>query len=132
MVSEAPPRRPVISGPEDVYRLPRGRLAHLDRERFVVVLLNTKNAVLESPTVSIGTLSASLVHPREVFRPAIRAGAAAVILVHNHPSSHLEPSREDREVTRRVAEAGKTIGIEVLDHLIIGDGFYSFKECGLL
>lgn len=132
MVSEAPPRRPVISGPEDVYRLLRGRLAHLDRERFVVVVLNTKNAVLESPTVSIGTLSASLVHPREVFKPAIRAGAAAVILAHNHPSSQLEPSREDREVTRRVADAGKTIGIDVLDHLIIGDGFYSFKEYGLL
>ena len=126
LVCEAPHWRPVISGPEDVYKILRGRLAHLDRERFVVVLLNTKNAVIESPTVSIGTLSASLVHPREVFKPAIRAGAAAVILAHNHPS------REDREVTRRVAEAGKTIGIEVLDHLIIGDGFYSFKECGLL
>lgn len=132
MVSGSAPHRPVISGPKDVYEFLRGRLAHLDRERFVVLLLNTKNAVIESHTVSIGTLSSALVHPREIFKPAIQASAASIILAHNHPSSHLEPSREDREVTRRIIEAGETLGIEVLDHLIIGDGFLSLKERGLL
>ena len=132
LVSEPTPQRPVISSPEDVYKLLKARLAHLDRERFVVLILNTKNAVLDIETVSIGTLSSALVHPREVFKPAIRAGAAGVILAHNHPSSNVEPSREDREVTRRIAEAGETLGIDVLDHLIIGDGFFSFKERNLL
>ena len=132
MVSERAPGRPVVGGPLDVYQLLRGRMAHLDRERFVVVLLNTKNAVLGTHTVSIGTLSSSLVHPREVFKPAIQAGAAAVILVHNHPSGKTEPSREDRDVTRRLVEAGETIGIEVLDHVVIGDFYVSLKEQGLL
>lgn len=132
MVSERTPDRPIISGPADVYELLRAKMAHLDRERFVVVLLNTKNAVLSTHTVSIGTLSSSLVHPREVFKPAIQAGAASLVLVHNHPSGKTEPSREDREVTRRLVEAGETLGIEVLDHVVIGDFYLSFKEHGLL
>lgn len=132
MVVQRTPDRPTVSSPADVDALLRGRLAHLDRERFVVVLLNTKNAVLAAETVSIGTLSSSLVHPREVFKPAIQAGAASVILVHNHPSGKAEPSREDRDVTRRLVEAGETIGIEVLDHVVFGDSAYSFKEHGLL
>ena len=132
MVSEPGPTRPVISVPKDVDALLRARMAHLDRERFVVVLLNTKNAVIASPTISIGTLSSSLVHPREVFKPAVHAGAAGVILAHNHPSGHVEPSREDRDVTKRIVEAGETIGIGVLDHLVIGDGFFSFKEHGII
>ena len=110
----------------------RGRIANLDRENFVAVLLNTKNEVLDSPTISVGTLSAALVHPREVFKPAIRASAAGVILAHNHPSGNVEPSREDREVTRRLAEAAEIIGIEVLDHVIIGDGHFSLKEHEML
>jgi DNA repair protein RadC len=126
------PGRPVISSPEDVDGLLRGRIAHLDRENFVVVLLNTKNEVLGFPTVSVGTLSASLVHPREVFKPAIRASAAGVILAHNHPSGRVGPSREDREVTRRLMEASGIIGIEVLDHVILGDGYFSMKEQGIL
>jgi DNA repair protein RadC len=85
------PGRPVISSPEDVDGLLRGRIANLDRENFVVVLLNTKNEVLGFPTVSVGTLSASLVHPREVFKPAIRASAAGVVLAHNHPSGRVGP-----------------------------------------
>ena len=132
MVSDPAPQRPVISSPADVDRLLRGRMAHLDRERFVVVLLDTKNAVIGTHTVSIGTLSSSLVHPREVFKPAIQAGAAAVILAHNHPSGKVEPSREDRAVTTRVVEAGETIGIEVLDHVIIGETHFSFKEHGFV
>lgn len=126
------PGRPVISCPTDVEGLLRGRIANLDRENFVAVLLNTKNEVLETPTISVGTLSAALVHPREVFKPAIRASAAGVILAHNHPSGNVEPSREDREVTRRLAEAAEVIGIDVLDHVILGDGYFSLKEHGML
>jgi DNA repair protein RadC len=126
------PGRPMISSPADVDRLLRGRIANLDRENFVVVLLNTKNEVIESSLVSVGTLSAALVHPREVFKPAIRASAASVILAHNHPSGKVEPSREDREVTGRLVESAEILGIEVLDHVILGDGFYSMKEHGKL
>ena len=126
------PGRPVISSPADVERLLRGRIANLDRENFVVVLLNTKNEVIETSTVSVGTLSASLVHPREVFKPAIRASAASVVLAHNHPSGKVEPSREDREVTRRLGEAAQILGIEVLDHVILGDGYFSMREHGIL
>jgi DNA repair protein RadC len=126
------PGRPVISSPADVDRLLRGRIANLDRENFVVVLLNTKNEVTGTPLVSIGTLSASLVHPREVFKPAIRASAASVILAHNHPSGKVEPSREDREVTKRLKESAEILGIEVFDHVIVGDGYYSMKENGVL
>ncbi|MCA3749654.1 MAG: DNA repair protein RadC [Rubrobacter sp.] len=126
------PGRPVISSPADVDGLLSGRIANLDREHFVVVLLNTKNEVIEAPTVSVGTLSSSLVHPREVFKPAIRASAASVVLAHNHPSGRVEPSREDREVTGRMVEAGGVIGIEVLDHVIVGEGYFSMKEHGML
>ena len=126
------PGRPMISSPADVERLLRGRIANLDRENFVVVLLNTKNEVIETSTVSVGTLGASLVHPREVFKPAVRASAASVILAHNHPSGKVEPSQEDREVTRRLGEAADILGIEVLDHVIVGDGYFSMKEHGML
>jgi DNA repair protein RadC len=126
------PGRLVISAPADVERLLRGRIANLDRENFVVVLLNTKNEVIETSTVSVGTLGASLVHPREVFKPAVRASAASVILAHNHPSGKVEPSREDREVTKRLGEAAGILGIEVLDHVIVGDGYFSMKEHGML
>jgi DNA repair protein RadC len=126
------PGRPVISSPADVDGLLRGRIANLDRENFVAVLLNTKNEVIGFPTISVGTLSASLVHPREVFKPAIRASAASIVLAHNHPSGKVGPSREDREVTRRLTEAAKIIGIEVLDHVILGDGYFSMKEHGIL
>ena len=126
------PGRPVISSPADVDGLLRGRIANLDRENFVAVLLNTKNEVIGFPTISVGTLSASLVHPREVFKPAIRASAASVVLAHNHPSGKVEPSQEDCEVTRRLSEVAKIIGIEVLDHVILGDGYFSMKEHGIL
>ena len=126
------PGRPVISSPADVDGLLRGRIANLDRENFVAVLLNTKNEVIGFPTISVGTLSASLVHPREVFKPAIRASAAGVVLAHNHPSGKVEPSREDREVTERLTSVAGIIGIEVLDHVILGDGYFSMREHGLL
>jgi DNA repair protein RadC len=111
------PGRPVVGSPADVDTLLRGRIANLDRENFVAVLLNTKNEVIEFPTISVGTLSASLVHPREVFKPAIRASAA---------------SREDHEVTKRLVNAAEIIGIGVLDHVILGDGYFSMKEQGML
>lgn len=124
--------KPVISSPADVDGLLRGRIANQDRENFVAVLLNTKNEVIESPVISVGTLSSSLVHPREVFKPAIRASAASVVLAHNHPSGRVEPSREDKEVTKRLVEAAEIIGIEVLDHVIIGEEHFSMKEAGML
>jgi len=126
------PERPVISSPADVDRLLRGRIANLDRENFIVLLLNAKNEVIETSTISVGTLSCSLVHPREVFKPAIRASAASIILAHNHPSGKVEPSREDREVTARLAESAEILGIEVLDHVIVGDDYFSMKEHGVL
>lgn len=127
------PGLPQISSPADVSALLRDRIAHEDREHFVALLLNTKNRVIGSPTVSIGTLSSSLVHPREVFKTAIKAGAASIVLVHNHPSGDTNPSREDREVTRRLVETGELVGIEVLDHVILGGtSSYSLKEHGLL
>ena len=126
------PGRPVISSPADVDRLLRGRIANLDRENFVAVLLNTKNEVIGTPLISVGTLSSALVHPREVFKPAIRASAASVILAHNHPSGKTEASREDREVTKRLVGAAEILGIEVLDHVIVGDGLFSMKEHGML
>ena len=122
--------QPQISSPQDVDDLLRPRMAHLDRETFMVLLLDTKNRVLASPTISVGALSSSLVHPREVFKPAVRVSAASVVLVHNHPSGATNPSREDREVTKRLKAAGEIFGMDVLDHVIIGEGHFSMKEHG--
>ena len=132
MMSARGPERPIISSPRDVAALLGVRMRDLDREHFVVLLLDTKNQVLGSPTISVGTLSSSLVHPREVFKPAIKLSAASVILAHNHPSRSLEPSAEDRQVTNRLVQAGKHIGMEVLDHVIFGEGYLSMKERGML
>ncbi|MCL5935094.1 MAG: DNA repair protein RadC [Firmicutes bacterium] len=131
--SMAPEVRPVIRSPQDVSILLMEEMRHLDREQFRTVLLNTKNQVLETEVVSVGSLSSSIVHPREVFKNPIKKSAAALILVHNHPSGDPTPSREDIEVTNRLAEAGKILGIEILDHIIIGDNKYSsLKEKGLI
>lgn len=122
-----------IRCPQDVADLVMGEMRYLDREHFRVLLLNTKNHVLRMDTVSIGTLNSSAVHPKKLFKTAIRHSAAAVILVHNHPSGDVNPSREDIEITGRLSEAGKLLGVEVLDHVIIGNGrFVSFKERSLL
>jgi DNA repair protein RadC len=110
-------------------------LADVDREHFVVLLLNQKNRVVGVNTVSIGSLTASVVHPREVFKPAILSNAAAIILAHNHPSGAPQPSQEDRVLTVRLVAAGKLLGISVLDHVIIGDGtsaYFSFADEGLM
>lgn len=125
--------RPCIKSPENAAALVMEEMRHLDREHFCALLLNTKNQVLVRETISIGTLNSSAIHPRELFKAAIRRSAAAVILVHNHPSGDPTPSRQDIEVTNRLIEAGNIIGIQVLDHLVIGDNkFTSFKAKGLL
>lgn len=104
----------------------------LDREHFRAIHLNTKKLVICVDTVSIGTLNSSLVHPRELFKTAIKRSTAAILLVHNHPSGDPSPSREDIDITDRIADAGKILGIEVLDHIIIGNSFLSLKEQGLM
>lgn len=127
------PERPVIKGPADAAHLLMDEMRYLDREHFRTISLNTKNRVLAIDNVAVGSLNSSYVHPREVFKGPVRRSAAAVILVHNHPSGDPAPSLEDIQVTRRLVEAGKVLGIEVLDHLILGDGsFVSMKEKGLL
>lgn len=126
------PRR-VIKTPDDAAALVMEEMRHFDREHFRAILLNTKNQVIGTDKVSVGTLNSSVVHPRELFRNAIKRGAASVILLHNHPSGDPAPSREDKDITHRVMEAGKIIGIEVLDHIIIGDNkFISLKAHGLI
>jgi len=110
-------------------------LADVDREHFVVLMLDQKNKVIGIHTVSIGSLTASIVHPREVFKPAMLSNAAALILAHNHPSGQPQPSQEDRTLTVRLVAAGKLLGMAILDHIIIGDGtsaYFSFADEGLL
>ena len=122
-----------IRSPEDVFRHFEMRLRHASQEHFVVLLLDGRHRVLGEEIVSLGTLTASLVHPREVFRPAIRASAAALILVHNHPSGDPEPSPEDRTVTERLASAGDLLGVPVLDHVVVAErGFRSLRDDGTL
>src|SRR5581483_1406557 len=116
-----------------VYEAFREEFSQLDREMFVALLLDGKNHVLGFNVVSVGSLTAALVHPREVFKPAILGNAAALILVHNHPSGDPEPSVEDRAITSRLKEVGELVGIRVLDHIVIGDDRYtSFADQQLL
>ena len=124
--------RTKIGCAEDVYHMFSERLAEKKKEYFYALCLDTKNRVIAENLVSIGILDASLIHPREVFSPAIKASAHAVILVHNHPSGEAEPSLNDTEVTKLLMEAGRVVGIEVLDHVIVGKEKYtSMKEKGL-
>lgn len=133
IASLGPENRPVIRCPEDVKNLLMEEMRYLDREHFRTISLNTKNHVLAIDTVSIGSLNSSIVHPRELFKNPIKRSSAALILVHNHPSGDPTPSKEDIEVTKRLSEAGKLLGIEILDHIIIGDQKYiSLKEKALL
>lgn len=132
LAREGPLERMRIRGPRDVYDLCAPSMRDLAQEEFRVLLVNTQHAVVREIVVTRGTLDASIVHPREVFRAAITESAAAMILVHNHPSGDPAPSAEDRDVTRQLAEAGRLIGIPVLDHVVVGDGRYvSFVEAGL-
>ena len=118
---------------EDVFRHFHESLAREKRELFYVVLLNNKNKKIRDVKISEGSLTASLVHPREVYNPVIRESAAAVIFVHNHPSGDPAPSPEDIEITRRLKEVGEVMGVRVLDHVVIGhERYFSFSDRGLL
>ena len=127
------PAKYKIKNPWDIYKYYMESLRYQYKEIFKVVLLNTKNEIITDVDISMGTLNSSLVHPREVFREAIRRSSNKIILLHNHPSGNAEPSKEDKSVTNRLKECGELIGIEVIDHIIIGDGIYfSFKENTLI
>ena len=124
--------RSKIRSPRDVANIVGAILETSDREQMVAVLLDTKNGVIGLHVVSVGDLSSAVVHPREVFKAAILANAASLIMSHNHPSGDPAPSPEDIAVTKRIAEAGELLGIELLDHVVIGDvgRFVSLKEKG--
>jgi len=128
-----PVERYMIRSPEDGADFVMEEMRDLKQEHFICLFLNTKNQVLHRQTIFIGSLNASIVHPREVFKEAVKRSAASIICAHNHPSGDPTPSQEDIQVTRRLQECGKMIGIELLDHLVIGDRkFISLKEKGYL
>lgn len=126
--------RPCISTAEDVVAMCGPQLRGLDREHFWALALNTKNRLLRIFEVSVGSLNASIVHPRELFKHAVRVSAASVIAVHNHPSGDPTPSGADIQLTRRLVKAGDVLGIELLDHVIVGDGggHVSMRELGMM
>lgn len=122
-----------ISSPEDIADLVMEDMRYLKKEHLRVIFLNTKNIVIDVKDLSIGSLNASVVHPREIYSEAIRKSSASIIICHNHPSGDPTSSQEDINITRRLSEVGKLVGIDLLDHLIIGDGCYiSLKEKGIL
>lgn len=123
-----------VASPADVGRQMGPVLGHLDREHFCALMLNTRGQVVANATVSIGSLNASLVHPRELFRDAVRHSAASMILVHNHPSGDVTPSEEDIRLTRRLTKCGDLMGIQIVDHVIVSRGhrFLSMKEQGYI
>lgn len=122
-----------IESPDSLVKAVRASIKDKSKEHFKLILLTTRNKIIGISTVSIGTLEANLVHPREVFKDAISHNAASVILVHNHPSGDCEPSEDDLEITKRLVDAGKILGIGVLDHIILTkDNFLSFKEKKLM
>ncbi len=124
--------KPVVKTPEDVTSLVRGRLKGKKKEHFLALLLDTRNRLIKVSEIAIGSLDASIVHPREVFKEAISASAASVIFAHNHPSGDPTASEDDIRLTKRLVKAGEIVGIDVLDHIIIGDENYlSLKREGL-
>lgn len=123
----------VISSPADSAEIIRDFIENSDREQMIMCCLDTKNQPTSISIVSIGSLNSAIIHPREVYKTAILSNASSIIIAHNHPSGNPDPSHEDITLTNRLDEAGKIIGIKLLDHLIIGYGnFYSFKEEGML
>ncbi|NLM98193.1 MAG: DNA repair protein RadC [Halanaerobiaceae bacterium] len=126
-------KKNIVKSPGDVAQLLMPGFRYLTQEVFKIILLDIKNQLIAMPVISKGGLSSSIVHPREVFKEAIKHSSAAIILAHNHPSGIPEPSRDDLKITKKLVDAGEIIGIEVLDHIIIGDGIYvSLKEKGLI
>ena len=126
------PPRP-IRGPDDVVAVLGRKIRRAQQEHFLVLLLNARHEVMAKETISVGSLNASIVHPREVFNPAVIQRAASIVLAHNHPSGDPEPSEEDLSITRRLVECGQLLGIEVLDHVIIASrGVVSLRARQLL
>jgi len=122
-----------VRSPKDVYALMYPKMREQKKEKFVTLYLDTKNQILKEELISVGSLNASIVHPREVFKSALMESSASVIMVHNHPSGDPSPSREDILVTEKLVEGGKLLGIDVLDHIIIGEGRYvSLKDEGFV
>ena len=122
----------IIKNPDDMVKYIGDDLQGKLKEHFIIILLNTRNQVIGKEPISIGSLNTSIVHPREVFKAAISASSATIILVHNHPSGDPQPSEDDIKLTKRLVEAGEIVGIEILDHIIICDGKYlSMKSKGL-
>ena len=125
--------RTAIHNPDDVVAILRDELLQSDREKLICLMLNTKNVVIGMDIVSVGSLSASIGHPREIFKAAILKNAAAIILAHNHPSGDPSPSQDDVQLTERISKAGEILGIKLLDHVILGElGSYSFANAGRL
>jgi len=123
---------PHLNSATAVFELYRDRFKDEPQEHFIALLLNAKNRVMKEVLVSVGSLTASVVHPREVFAPAIKERAASILVLHNHPSGDSSPSREDIDITKRLKKAGEIIGIQLLDHVIIASDYFSFKERRLL
>ena len=122
-----------FSNSRELYHRYRARYFSANKEHFLSLHLNSKNQLIREVLVSIGSLSTSVVHPREVFAPAVRDSSAALVFMHNHPSGDPAPSREDRDCTQRLLHAGQILGIRVLDHIVLGhDDYYSFADAGLL
>jgi len=126
--------KPAISTPEDVVAVCGSQLRGLDREHFWTLALNTKNRLVRIIEVSVGSLNASIVHPRELFKDAVRVSAASIVVVHNHPSGDPTPSGADIQLTRRIVKAGDVLGIEVLDHVVIGENgsHASLRDLGMM
>ncbi|MDA1337520.1 MAG: DNA repair protein RadC [bacterium] len=121
------------TSPREVHELVKSKLRAYSKEHFFVLSFDVRNKLLGIDVVSVGTLSANLVHPRETFEAAIRRHADHIVVAHNHPSEELEPSKEDREITQRLRDSGAMLGIELVDHIIVGRNSYvSFKEQGML
>lgn len=124
-----------ITKPLDVVKVIKQLIGDEDREYLLVICLNVRNEINNISTVSIGSLNSSIVHPREVFKTAILSNSCSIILTHNHPGGSINPSNEDKNVTERIKEGGRILGIELLDHIIIGfdnPNYYSFKEQGII
>lgn len=126
-------KREIIKSPRDAVRIVQQKLKYKRREHFLIMSLDTRNHLIETQTISMGSLDSSIVHPREVFKAAISDLATSIILFHNHPSGNPEPSEEDIKLTRRLIDTGQTIGIDVIDHIIVSDSnYFSMKEKNLI
>jgi DNA repair protein RadC len=131
--SNTNPEKQVIKTPEEAYTQFKCKFRGKKKEHFWAILLDTRNQIIKSTEISVGSLDSSIVHPRELFKEAIASSSASMIVAHNHPSGNPEASQDDISLTKRLIQAGNIVGIEVIDHLIIGDGRYiSMKREGLI